>query len=87
MNLTYTDELLHGVEARIRDARLVPADHASGTRRTDPGFPRLDAMSGKVDGVLIGEGSFPGPAARAPRRRGFPSRSSRARRTSGQSTS
>lgn len=58
MNLTYTDELLHGVEAHIRtlDWSLLIT---FWNEATDPGFPRLDAMSGKVDGVLIGEGSFP----------------------------
>ncbi len=59
MNLTYTDELLHGVEAHIRtlDWSLLIT---FWNEATDPVFPRLDAMSGKVDGILIGEGSFPG---------------------------
>src|ERR1700734_185793 len=58
MNLTYTDELLHGVESHIRtlDWSLLIT---FWNEVTDPGFPRLAAMSGKVDGVLIGEGSFP----------------------------
>jgi len=58
MNLTYTDELLHGVEAHIRtlDWSLLIT---FWNEATDPGYPRLDAMSGKVDGILIGEGSFP----------------------------
>jgi LacI family transcriptional regulator len=58
MNLTYTDELLHGVEAHIRTlgwSLLI----TFWNEATDPGFPRLDAMSGKVDGILVGEGSFP----------------------------
>jgi LacI family transcriptional regulator len=58
MNLTYTDELLHGVESHIRtlDWSLLIT---FWNEVIDPGFPRLAAMSGKVDGVLIGEGSFP----------------------------
>jgi len=58
MNLTYNDELLHGVESHIRtlDWSLLIS---FWNEATDPSFPRLDAMSGKVDGVLIGEGSFP----------------------------
>jgi LacI family transcriptional regulator len=59
MNLTYTDELLHGVEAHIRDvdwSLLITFWNLAG----EPDFPRLDAMSGKVDGILVGEGSFPG---------------------------
>jgi LacI family transcriptional regulator len=58
MNLTYNDELLHGVEAHIRalDWSLLIT---FWNETTDPDFPRLDAMSGKVDGILIGEGSFP----------------------------
>ena len=58
MNLTYNDELLHGVEAHIRalDWSLLIT---FWNEATDPDFPRLDAMSGKVDGILIGEGSFP----------------------------
>jgi LacI family transcriptional regulator len=58
MNLTWSDELLHGVEAHIRtlDWSLLITFWNSVV---DPDFPRLDAMSGKVDGILIGEGSFP----------------------------
>ena len=58
MNLTYNDELLHGVEAQIRtvDWSLL-ITFWNGVN--DPDFPRLGAMSGKVDGILIGEGSFP----------------------------
>lgn len=57
-NLTYTDELLRGVEARIRDldwSLLITFWNGA----TDPDFPRLSAMSGKVDGILVSEGSFP----------------------------
>jgi LacI family transcriptional regulator len=59
MNLTYTDELLRGVEGRIRDLDWsLLIRFWNGV--TDPDFARLSAMSGKVDGVLISEGSIPG---------------------------
>jgi LacI family transcriptional regulator len=59
MNLTYTDELLRGVEGRIRDLDWsLLIGFWNGV--TDPDFARLSAMSGKVDGVLISEGSIPG---------------------------
>jgi LacI family transcriptional regulator len=57
-NLTYTDELLRGVEARIRDldwSLLIRFWNGA----TDPDFARLAAMSGKVDGILVSEGSLP----------------------------
>jgi LacI family transcriptional regulator len=58
MNLTYTDELLRGVEGRIRDLDWsLLIRFWNGV--TDPDFARLSAMSGKVDGVLISEGSIP----------------------------
>jgi LacI family transcriptional regulator len=58
MNLTYTDELLRGVEGRIRalDWQLL-ITFWNGV--TDPDFARMSAISGKVDGVLISEGSMP----------------------------
>jgi LacI family transcriptional regulator len=57
-NLTYTDELLRGVEGQIRalDWQLL-ITFWNGV--TDPDFARMSAMSGKVDGVLISEGSMP----------------------------
>jgi LacI family transcriptional regulator len=58
INLTYNDELLHGVEAHIRPlgwSLLL----TFWNEVTDTSLPRLAAMSGKVDGILIGEGSFP----------------------------
>jgi len=57
-SLTYTDELLRGVEARIRDldwSLLIRFWDGAA----DPDSPRLSAMSGKVDGILVSEGSFP----------------------------
>ena len=55
MNLLYYDEILHGVEARIRD-------HGSWSllitflRENEANFARLQSLSAKVDGLLIGEG-------------------------------
>ncbi len=55
--LLYYDEVLRGVEARIRDRQwslLIAFMLADGIGEQE--FPRLDALSGKVDGILIGEG-------------------------------
>jgi LacI family transcriptional regulator len=55
MNLLYYDEILHGVEARIRD-------HGTWSlmitflKENEANFARLQSLSGKVDGLLIGEG-------------------------------
>ncbi len=57
VGLLYYDEVLRGVEARIRDNNLlllITFMQADGVG--DPDFRRLDSMSGKVDGILIGEG-------------------------------
>jgi LacI family transcriptional regulator len=57
VGLLYYDEVLRGVEARIRDNNLLllitfmQADVVG-----EPDLRRLDSMSGKVDGILIGEG-------------------------------
>ena len=55
--LLYYDEVLRGVEATIRDCEwslLIAFMHSGGA--SEQGLPRLDALSGKVDGILIGEG-------------------------------
>ena len=55
--LLYYDEVLRGVEARIRDREfllLIAFMPAAGIGEQE--FPRLDALTGKVDGILIGEG-------------------------------
>ncbi len=55
--LLYYDEVLRGVEARIRDREwslLIAFMHSDGD--SEQSMPRLDALSGKVDGILIGEG-------------------------------
>ncbi len=57
VGLLYYDELLHGVEALIRDnnwSLLITFMQAEDVG--EPDFRRLDALSGKVDGILIGEG-------------------------------
>jgi len=58
MNLLFYDEVLRGVEARIRDQEWsLLITFLQGAN--DPGFPRLESFSGKVDGILIGEGIVP----------------------------
>ena len=58
MNLLFYDEVLRGVEARIRDEEWsLLITFLQGAN--DPGFPRLESFSGKVDGLLIGEGIVP----------------------------
>jgi LacI family transcriptional regulator len=70
MNLLFYDEVLRGVEARIRDREWsLLITFLQGAN--DPDFPRLESFSGKVDGILIGEGIVPSPfierlAARVP---------------------
>jgi LacI family transcriptional regulator len=58
MNLLFYDEVLRGVEARIRDQEWsLLITFMQGAN--DPGFPRLESFSGKVDGILMGEGIVP----------------------------
>src|SRR5215831_15821746 len=58
MSLLFYDEILRGVEARIRSHRwsllITYLREAS-----DPDLPRLLSLSGQVDGLLIGEGVVP----------------------------
>ena len=58
MSLLFYDEILRGVEARIRHHRwsllITYIQEAS-----DPDLPRLLSLSGQVDGLLIGEGVVP----------------------------
>ena len=60
MSLLFYDEVLRGVEARIRDEQwsllitFVQGSH-------DPGYARIESFTGKVDGILIGEGIMPSP--------------------------
>ncbi len=58
VGLLYYDELLRGVEALIRNndwSLLITFMQAQDVG--EPDFRRLDALSGKVDGILIGEGT------------------------------
>jgi len=58
MSLLFYDEILRGVEARIRHhhwSLLITYLHEA----SDPDLPRLLSLSGQVDGLLIGEGVVP----------------------------
>ncbi len=58
MSLLFYDEILRGVEARIRQhewSLLITYLREA----TDPDLPRLLSLSGQVDGLLIGEGIVP----------------------------
>ena len=58
VNLGYHDEPLGGVIAQTRAADWsLLVSFWDGVNAPD--VPRLDAIAGKVDGILIGEGSFP----------------------------
>ena len=69
MSLLFYDEVLRGVEARIRDHDLSLLitylredsnfDWVSAPRSALAFFPRLLSLAGKVDGLLIGEGIVP----------------------------
>ncbi|MGB6455546.1 MAG: LacI family DNA-binding transcriptional regulator [Streptosporangiaceae bacterium] len=71
MSLLFYDEVLRGVEARLRDHDLSllitylreddDFDWVSGPGGALTFFPRLLSLSGKVDGLLIGEGIVPAP--------------------------
>jgi len=70
MSLLFYDEILRGVETRIRHQNwsLLITYLEEGN---EPDLPRLLSLSGKVDGLLIGEGIVPSPflarlAARLP---------------------
>jgi len=64
MSLLFYDEILRGVEGRIRHQNwsLLITYLEEGN---DPDLPRLLSLSGKVDGLLIGEGIVPSPFLRA----------------------
>ena len=69
MSLLFYDEVMRGVEARIRELSwsllitFLREDENSGATlpEDEPVQPRLLALSGKVDGLLIGEGVVPAP--------------------------
>jgi LacI family transcriptional regulator len=77
MSLLFYDEVMRGVEARIRELSwsllitFLREDENSGATlpQDGPVHSRLTALSGKVDGLLIGEGVVPATAlARLARR-------------------
>jgi len=52
MNLLFYDEVLRGVEARIRDHEWsLLITFLQGAN--DPGFPRIESFTGKVDGISV----------------------------------
>ena len=69
MSLLFYDEVMRGVESRVRERQLVPADHlpargreaGRAARRTSRCCRGCSTLSGKVDGLLIGEGVVPPP--------------------------
>jgi LacI family transcriptional regulator len=69
MSLLFYDEVMRGVEARIREhswsllVTFVREDEKLGTPlpEDEPVQSRLFTLSGKVDGLLIGEGVVPPP--------------------------
>jgi len=77
MSLLFYDEVMRGVEALIRERHwsllitYLREDEGPGSspQEDEPVLPRLQALSGKVDGLLIGEGVVPPTAlARLARR-------------------
>jgi LacI family transcriptional regulator len=77
MSLLFYDEVMRGVEALIRERHwsllitYLREDENPGVApmEDEPVLPRLQALSGKVDGLLIGEGVVPATAlARLARR-------------------
>ena len=60
MSLLFYDEILRGVESRLRDQNWsLMITYLE--ERNDPNLARLLSLSGKVDGLLIGEGIVPPP--------------------------
>ena len=55
--LLYYDEVQRGVQARIRDSQwLLLSTFMRADGADEPDLSRLNPLSGKVDGILIGEG-------------------------------
>jgi LacI family transcriptional regulator len=61
MALLFYDEVLRGVEAHIRDHNWSLLITYLQEKSSDPHYSRLLSLSGKVDGLLIGEGIVPSP--------------------------
>src|SRR6201996_4980070 len=78
MSLLFYDEVMRGVEARIRELSwslmitFLREDENSGATlpQDGPVAARLLALSGKVDGLLIGEGVIPPPVVARLAKRG-----------------
>jgi len=60
MGLLYYDEILRGVQARIRNDHRWSLLITTLYEEDDYNLPRLLSLTGKVDGLLIGEGIIPG---------------------------
>ena len=60
MGLLYYDEILRGVQTRIRDDHRWSLLIATLYEEEERDYPRLISLTGKVDGLLIGEGIIPG---------------------------
>jgi LacI family transcriptional regulator len=61
MNLLFYDEILRGVEARIRDHTSWSLLIAFLQAEQEDAYPRLQSLLGKVDGLLIAEGVVGSP--------------------------
>ena len=59
MGLLYYDELLRGVQARIRDDHRWSLLITCLYQDEEQDLPRLLSLTGKVDGLLVGEGIIP----------------------------
>jgi LacI family transcriptional regulator len=61
MSLLYWDEILRGVEGRIQDDHRWSLLITSLRARDERDYSRMLSLTGKVDGLLIGEGILPEP--------------------------
>jgi LacI family transcriptional regulator len=61
MSLLYWDEILRGVEWRIQDDHRWSLLITSLRARDERDYSRMLSLTGKVDGLLIGEGILPEP--------------------------
>jgi LacI family transcriptional regulator len=61
MNLLFYDEILRGVEARIRDCTSWSLLITFLQAEQEGAYPRLQSLLGKVDGLLIAEGIIDSP--------------------------
>jgi LacI family transcriptional regulator len=61
MSLLYWDEILRGVEGRLQDDHRWSLLITSLRARDERDYSRMLSLTGKVDGLLIGEGVIPQP--------------------------